>query len=328
MACMEERSQAVCMAAYPFRPIFHKIFEFIISPAARSAGLTPTRSKLELEAGPITEDVLRKLLAARVVVADVTGANANVFYEVGVAHALAKPVVLIRDVTREDGPLSPHSTERPFDLAEYFAIEYDRNEWAWREELAAALEASIVAAMKSPASSIPIPFRGSAPRSEQQPALLSERLSELELKLARHIREGTARGVDPLAFTDSEEIGATRFALSSDSIRPRLAQIRARDARAVEHELQKLARYFSNSEVPSGAQDRQPDERAQIQESVSQLSNRGLTKSEREDAVLAIVHSLQHAGRLSAARATRIATTVDELLWGQTETSPRRGELT
>jgi hypothetical protein len=45
--------------------------------------------------GVIMDDVLNGIDAADIVLADLTGQNANVFYEVGIAHAKNKPVLLL-----------------------------------------------------------------------------------------------------------------------------------------------------------------------------------------------------------------------------------------
>jgi nucleoside 2-deoxyribosyltransferase len=41
------------------------------------------------------DDILKSIGAADVVLADLTRKNANVFYEVGICHALGKPVLLL-----------------------------------------------------------------------------------------------------------------------------------------------------------------------------------------------------------------------------------------
>lgn len=47
--------------------------------------------------GRITDKIVHHLLYSAVIVADTTGRNPNVFYEVGVAHAFRRPIVLIVD---------------------------------------------------------------------------------------------------------------------------------------------------------------------------------------------------------------------------------------
>jgi len=81
----------------PERKRADDIYECIIIPAAREVGLKPYRADLDLTPGSITPKMLSELLSARVVIADLTGRNPNVFYELGVTHSFARPVISIAD---------------------------------------------------------------------------------------------------------------------------------------------------------------------------------------------------------------------------------------
>jgi hypothetical protein len=62
-------------------------------------------------------DVLQDILESEFVVADVTPANPNVYYEVGVADALGKPVILVADRAQRQ--------ILPFDIAPNRTIYYE-----------------------------------------------------------------------------------------------------------------------------------------------------------------------------------------------------------
>ena len=62
----------------------------------------------------ILRDIVMGIANADVVIADLTGSNANVFYELGLAHTMNKKVIII---TQSLGEL-------PFDIISYRAIEY------------------------------------------------------------------------------------------------------------------------------------------------------------------------------------------------------------
>ena len=68
-------------------------------------------------AGPgiIFEDIKRQIAEAKVVIAEITAPNQNVFYELGYAHALNKPTIL----------LAQRGKELPFDIRSYRVIFYD-----------------------------------------------------------------------------------------------------------------------------------------------------------------------------------------------------------
>jgi nucleoside 2-deoxyribosyltransferase len=65
-------------------------------------------------AGKIEDQIWDQVRRAEAVVADLTGSNPNVYYEVGLAHALGKRIIFI---TQDDTPL-------PFDVLTSRYIKY------------------------------------------------------------------------------------------------------------------------------------------------------------------------------------------------------------
>jgi len=65
-----------------------KSYRSIIKPAAEAAGLECHRADELSHPGPIDVPMYEKLLEADVVIADISTSNSNVFYELGVRHAL------------------------------------------------------------------------------------------------------------------------------------------------------------------------------------------------------------------------------------------------
>lgn len=90
-----------------------EIYEAIIIPAVQSSGLKAYRADLDASPGAITPRMLQQLLAARVVIADLTGRNPNVFYELGITHSFARPLISIAD----------SSSSLPFDAKDERVIE-------------------------------------------------------------------------------------------------------------------------------------------------------------------------------------------------------------
>ena len=72
---------------------------------------------MDLSPGAITPKFLSELLDARLIIADLTGRNPNVFYELGIAHSFARPLILIADSPKS----LPFDTkdERIIELGEY-----------------------------------------------------------------------------------------------------------------------------------------------------------------------------------------------------------------
>src|SRR5262245_18035286 len=75
---------------------FNRVYADYIKPALEAAGLEPFRADQETRAGDILTDMFQELLIADLVVADLTTENPNVWYELGVRHALrARGVVIV-----------------------------------------------------------------------------------------------------------------------------------------------------------------------------------------------------------------------------------------
>jgi hypothetical protein len=81
--------------------------------------------------------------------ADLSGKNANVFYELGLAHAAPKPVVFT----------SSNTEDVPFDLRHLRVIIYDIREPEWATRLRKSIADYLRNAMKEPGKPIPHPFR-------------------------------------------------------------------------------------------------------------------------------------------------------------------------
>ncbi len=95
---------------------FDSVYEKIISPAVQKAGLEPIRADEEKVGGIIHKPMFERLILCDFAVADLSTANANVFYELGIRHAV-RPWSTI--LIYADG-----GTQLPFDLSPMRAIPY------------------------------------------------------------------------------------------------------------------------------------------------------------------------------------------------------------
>jgi len=80
--------QKLCFVLMPFGPPFDGYYQKIIKPAASKAALDALRSDEIYSTKAIIQDIWNRIWQARVIVADVTGKNPNVNYELGLCHAL------------------------------------------------------------------------------------------------------------------------------------------------------------------------------------------------------------------------------------------------
>ncbi len=119
----------ICFVVMPFNPTFDREYAEVIRPAIEEAGLESVRAD-ELKSKPqVIVDIWKAIRSARVVVADVTGMNTNVFYELGIAHTLGKSVIII---TR-------NQEDVPFDVRGLRYRHYNVGDPFWGRELREAL---------------------------------------------------------------------------------------------------------------------------------------------------------------------------------------------
>lgn len=126
---------------------FDQIYKTAIAPAVEESGLECVRGDEEASGGIIHTAMFARLLLAEFVVADLTTANPNVFYELGVRHA-AKPYTTV--------PIFATIGDLPFDVQLVRAIPYTLENGQLTEPAAAALgkalEARIQRALQGPAA--------------------------------------------------------------------------------------------------------------------------------------------------------------------------------
>ena len=112
-----------------------RIMAEVVEPACRRFGLEPVRADSLTRAGEITEQIFRRLRDDNIVIADLTGANPNVMYELGLRHTRDKLTVQIG----EYGQL-------PFDVNVIRTIQFSRSDNGLiraRDELIALLDAGL-----------------------------------------------------------------------------------------------------------------------------------------------------------------------------------------
>lgn len=114
----------------PFDPKFKDIYEIGIKEAANQVGIVANRLDEQLFTEGMMDRIYRQIEAADIIIADMSGQNPNVFYEVGYAHAKDKLCLLLTKDTKDI----------PFDLKHRKHIEYKDSITFLRQELVKNLE--------------------------------------------------------------------------------------------------------------------------------------------------------------------------------------------
>jgi hypothetical protein len=114
---VEIRSSApVCFVVMQFTDEYNALLKEVIRPVCASYGCEVIRGDDFYTSGQIIEDITRSIRESSLIIADVTPDNANVLYEVGYAHGIGKPTILLSDRKRE---------KLPFDIAGFRTLFYD-----------------------------------------------------------------------------------------------------------------------------------------------------------------------------------------------------------
>lgn len=124
----------------PFSKQFDDIYELGIKDACLKAGAYCERLDEQIYVENSLERIYNQISKADIIIAEMTGRNPNVFYEVGYAHALNKRVIL----------LTQNAEDIPFDLKHYPHIVYEGK----IKELQTQLEARVRWCIDNPQESI------------------------------------------------------------------------------------------------------------------------------------------------------------------------------
>jgi TIR domain-containing protein len=97
---MRSTSKRTLFVIQPLTKAGDEIYQ-LIAAAASDANLTAVHADAIEGVGSITDQIYKALSAASVIVADVSNATANVMYQVGVASAMNKPLILVATSSRD-----------------------------------------------------------------------------------------------------------------------------------------------------------------------------------------------------------------------------------
>lgn len=111
---MSTKPKPFVFTLMPFDKEFDDIYALGIKAAADEAGAYAERVDEQIFHESILTRIYNQISKADLVVADMTGRNPNVFYEVGYAHALGKPVFLLTQM----------ANDIPFDLKHFPHVVY------------------------------------------------------------------------------------------------------------------------------------------------------------------------------------------------------------
>lgn len=121
---IQSGSEDFCFIVMPFEERRTEIYEnYIKNPIRDNLDIACKRADDITRSSGIMQDILAMLRSCSVVIADLSDQNPNVFYELGLAHAMEKPTVLVSE--------NLHSV--PFDLRSRRVIVYGDRPTTWEK---------------------------------------------------------------------------------------------------------------------------------------------------------------------------------------------------
>ena len=122
---MADNSEKICFVIAPIgepesdiRKRSDRVLKHIIRPAVESCGYKAVRADEIAEPGMITNQIIRHVVDDPLVIADLTGQNPNVFYELAIRHYIGKPLIQIINKVEDI----------PFDVGSMRTIEVDHQD--------------------------------------------------------------------------------------------------------------------------------------------------------------------------------------------------------
>ncbi len=206
----------VCFVAMPIRPKehpdhahFRDLYEHFIRAPISALGYDVVRSDEIQKSGAITREVINHLANSALVIADLTDLNANVFYELGVRHALlGHGTIMIIDTSR--------TPTIPFDIHAYRVIPFEPT-MSGLGQLQSKLAAFVTVARETPQAARDNPVHDALPvlparvvdvAMTSDSAALRAEVASLKKQLDRLQSSAAIVGSDP-----SDSVDAIRQAL-------------------------------------------------------------------------------------------------------------------
>jgi hypothetical protein len=148
-----------CFVIMRFAAKFDPVYIQGIKRAVEDAGLDCLRLDQDRKPKDIGAEIVRGIIDSDLIIADLTDASPNVWYELGISHTIGNKTIVI----------SQHLSKLPFDLLTHATLSYD-NSREGIELLYFRLKEMIPALLERPPTSLRIWFRSPAGTSSTSAA--------------------------------------------------------------------------------------------------------------------------------------------------------------
>jgi len=131
-----KREKPKAFVVMQFSSPYNELYEDVIKKVCDEQDLNVIRGDETYGPGLILADITKQIYESKLIIAEISPVNANVFYEVGFAHALNKPTILIAE----------KSTKLPFDVSPFRTLFYE-NSIAGKKKIEEGLRKHITASL-------------------------------------------------------------------------------------------------------------------------------------------------------------------------------------
>ena len=107
--------ETVCFVVMPFRPELNYFFLYLKKYLEEKYRIRVERGDTNVLTKELMKKISDQISSASFLIADITGNNANVFFELGIAHATSKPVIFLTQDAPKDAPVDI----RQFEFIQY-----------------------------------------------------------------------------------------------------------------------------------------------------------------------------------------------------------------
>lgn len=97
--------ETVCFVVMPFRPELNYFFLYLKKYLEEKYKIRVERGDSNVLTKELMKKIADQISSASFLIADITGSNANVFFELGIAHATSKPVIFLTQDAPKDAPV-------------------------------------------------------------------------------------------------------------------------------------------------------------------------------------------------------------------------------
>ncbi len=112
-----DESESKAFVVMQSTPPYNELFQDVIKPICEEKRIKAMRADEKYGPGHILSDIMKEIYTAKFIIAEISPANQNVFFEVGYAHAMRKPIIFIAEKGKE----------LPFDISGFRVLFYENS---------------------------------------------------------------------------------------------------------------------------------------------------------------------------------------------------------